>query len=52
MWADQLNKTELIAYQASKRGGVLYSRLLENDRIEIAGYAVLYMQSEIEVHAL
>ena len=52
LWADQLNKTELIAYQASKRGGVLYSRLLENDRIEIAGYAVLYMQSEIEVHAL
>ena len=47
LWAEKLNKTELIAYQASSRGGELYCRMLDDERIEISGYAVLYMQSEI-----
>lgn len=47
LWAEKLNKTELIAYQASSRGGELYCRMLDNERIEISGYAVLYMQSEV-----
>lgn len=51
LWADKLNKTELIAYQASKRGGELYFRILANERIEIAGYGVLYMQSNLEITA-
>ncbi|WP_130803061.1 PhzF family phenazine biosynthesis protein [Acinetobacter ihumii] len=49
LWADQLNKTEFIAYQASNRGGELYCRILDHERIEISGYAVLYMQSHLEI---
>jgi PhzF family phenazine biosynthesis protein len=47
IWADKLNKTELLAYQASARGGQLYCKILENDRIEISGYGKLYMQADI-----
>lgn len=35
-WADKLGKTELLAYQASKRGGVLKCRVLERTTV-IAG---------------
>lgn len=47
LWAEQLNKTELLAYQASARGGVLYCKLLPEERIEIAGYGKLYMVADI-----
>ncbi|MFC3903150.1 phenazine biosynthesis protein PhzF family [Acinetobacter marinus] len=47
MWADRLNKTELVAYQASKRGGTLYCKILDDERMEISGYAKLYMVAEI-----
>ena len=49
IWADKLSKQDLVAYQASERGGELYCRLLENERIEISGYGKLYMQAEIFV---
>ena len=49
LWAEKLLKNSLLAYQASARGGALYCTLLDNDRIEIAGYAKLYMQAEINV---
>lgn len=45
-WAEQLGKTELLAYQASKRGGVLRCAL-QNDRVLVSGQAVLYLQGEI-----
>lgn len=51
IWAAKLGKNELIAYQASARGGELYCRILENERIEISGYAKLYMQAEISIDA-
>ncbi|HAS91327.1 MAG TPA: phenazine biosynthesis protein, partial [Clostridiales bacterium] len=38
LWAQKTGKTELIAYQASKRSGVLYCRM-ENDRVILAGKA-------------
>lgn len=47
-WAKELNKTELQAFQLSKRGGALYCRLLDN-RVELGGKAVLYMKGEIIV---
>ena len=47
LWAERLGKQELVAYQASTRGGTLYCRILDDQRIEISGYAVLYMQSDI-----
>lgn len=45
-WAEQLAKTELVAYQASQRGGVLRCAL-QNDRVLVSGQAVLYLQGEM-----
>lgn len=45
-WAKVFNKDKIAAYQASSRGGILYSKI-ENDRVKIAGKAVLYSISEI-----
>ena len=47
-WAKTLNKDRIVAYQASSRGGILYSKI-ENDRVKMAGKAVLYSISEILV---
>lgn len=47
-WADQLNTTELRAFQLSERGGEVHCRLLE-DRVELAGNAVLYLKGEIYI---
>lgn len=47
-WADCLQKKTIRAYQASKRGGMLYCELLE-ERIQISGEAVLVAVSEIMV---
>lgn len=47
LWADQLSKTELLAYQASKRGGELYCQIKGQERIEISGYGKLYMMADI-----
>ena len=47
-WAGTLGKDELVAYQASKRGGTLYCRC-EGSRIFMAGKAVLYSIDELFV---
>lgn len=47
-WAKALGKNELVAYQASKRGGVLYTRL-EGDRVILAGKAALFSEAEIHI---
>ncbi|MBQ3291808.1 MAG: PhzF family phenazine biosynthesis protein [Mogibacterium sp.] len=47
-WADLLGKDELIAYQASKRGGTLYCRR-EGSKIFLAGKAALYSIDELFV---
>jgi len=44
-WAARLGKTELNAYQASRRGGRLFCELA-GDRVRIAGRAALYMRGE------
>lgn len=46
-WSEKLNKKEIYAYQASKRGGYLHCTLLDNDRITISGEAALVAVSEI-----
>ncbi|WP_455616973.1 PhzF family phenazine biosynthesis protein [Eisenbergiella sp.] len=48
LWANKMKKKELIAFQASKRSGVLYCRI-ENDRVILAGKAILYSKAEIYV---
>ena len=46
-WSEVLNKKEIKAYQASKRGGYLYCKLEDNNRIAISGEATLVAISEI-----
>lgn len=48
-WAERLNLNELVAYQASNRGGTLYCKILGPDRIEVSGYAKLYMTADIYI---
>ena len=45
-WADVLGKKELVALQASERGGTLYCRF-EGDRVFMAGKAVIYSIDEL-----
>lgn len=45
-WAGVLGKNKITAYQASERGGVLYAKF-DNDRVKIAGKAVLFAVSDI-----
>ena len=45
----ELGKSEIHAYQASKRGGHLYCELLENGRIKISGETTLVAISDIVV---
>jgi len=45
-WADRLGKSQLMAYQASARGGVLRCEL-KLDRVLVSGQARLYLKGEI-----
>ncbi|HEV7919255.1 MAG TPA: PhzF family phenazine biosynthesis protein [Thermoanaerobaculia bacterium] len=47
-WAERLGKTELVAYQASPRGGVIRIRLLDN-RVKLGGRAVTVLRGELMV---
>jgi PhzF family phenazine biosynthesis protein len=46
-WSARLGRNELRAYQASKRGGEMLCRLLD-DRVELQGSVVFYLEGEIE----
>lgn len=48
IWAKKLNKDQLVARQASPRGGTLYCKM-NGDRITLAGYAALYSVAELFV---
>ncbi len=45
-WAAKLGTTELVAYQASARGGTLHCRL-DGDRVLLAGHAVTVMRADL-----
>lgn len=47
-WAKVFQKNELTAIQRSKRSGKLHCKLL-NDRVELGGNAVLYMEGHISI---
>lgn len=47
-WAEKLATTEIVAYQASARGGTLHCRLA-GDRVFLAGPAVTVLRGEISV---
>ncbi|MGC9394001.1 MAG: PhzF family phenazine biosynthesis protein [Anaerolineae bacterium] len=46
-WAAQLGKTEMLAYQASARGGEIGVRLAENGRVALTGDAVVVFKGEL-----
>lgn len=45
-WKERLNKNELIAYQASERGGQLFIKPLQN-AVEIGGYAEMIIEGRL-----
>ena len=45
-WAHTLGKNELCCYQASRRGGVLYGKLM-GERLKLSGKAALFAESVI-----
>lgn len=47
-WAAKLGKSEIVAYQASKRGGTLYCRA-DRDRVYLAGRAALFSVCELNI---
>ncbi|SRR5579884_1833244 len=47
-WAAQLGKTALHARQVGRRGGELFCQLM-GDRVEIAGYAALFLRGTIQI---
>ena len=47
-WCEKLGKTELVAYQASARGGTLHLRLA-GDRVFLAGHAVTIMSGALAI---
>jgi len=48
LWSERLNKKELVAYQASERGGIL-NCTVKGDRVLISGTAVQYLKGSIRV---
>jgi PhzF family phenazine biosynthesis protein len=47
-WAERLHKTEMIARQVSKRGGIIHCRY-RGERVDIGGYAATYLIGDIFV---
>ena len=47
-WASILGRKQIVAYQASNRGGTLYCEMLDNGRIAISGEAALVAISDIK----
>ncbi|MGF1908713.1 PhzF family phenazine biosynthesis protein [Vibrio kasasachensis] len=45
-WSQKLVKQELIAFQASTRGGMLYCRI-KGERVLVSGFAVIYLRGTI-----
>ncbi|MBE0636843.1 PhzF family phenazine biosynthesis protein [Candidatus Bipolaricaulota bacterium] len=47
-WANKLGKTQLRAYQASARGGILHCTL-SGDRVRLAGNAITVLRGELSI---
>ncbi|WP_144107397.1 PhzF family phenazine biosynthesis protein [Paraburkholderia sp. BCC1886] len=48
LWAERLNKPELVAMQVSRRSGLLHCRV-QDDRVYVSGQAVQYLEGMIDV---
>lgn len=49
-WAERLGKKEMKAYQASARGGDLFVRLEDNDRVYLIGKAATVLTGKLRVY--
>jgi PhzF family phenazine biosynthesis protein len=47
-WSGVLDKDDIVAYQASRRGGTLHCHLSHDGRIQISGEAALFAVAEIQ----
>ncbi len=47
-WAKRLQKNDIVAYQASKRGGTLYCKM-HGDKVFLSGRAALFSECELHV---
>lgn len=47
-WAEKLNRKELVAYQASERGGIIRIRV-DKDRVYLSGQALTIIKGELVV---
>lgn len=47
-WSDKLRKKEIVAYQASKRGGTLYCRM-DGDKVFLAGKVALFSVCDLMI---
>ncbi|MFT3739304.1 MAG: PhzF family phenazine biosynthesis protein [Breznakibacter sp.] len=48
-WAGHLHKTDMVAYQASSRGGLMHVKIIDDGRIEISGKAVTIFEGNLKV---
>lgn len=46
-WGDILNKKELVAYQASARGGKLILKLKDENRLELIGESIIVLKGDM-----
>ena len=47
-WAKRLGKSQLLAFQASRRGGEIRCGLA-GERVTLEGECILYMRGEVEL---
>ena len=47
-WAEKLNKADILAYQASRRGGILETRVMPG-HVNLSGHAVLFYRGDIHI---
>jgi len=47
-WAARLGKTQLRAYQASRRGGEIVCRI-KGERVELEGRCILFIRGQAEI---
>jgi PhzF family phenazine biosynthesis protein len=48
-WGDKLNKSELAAYQSSKRGGFMNLKILASDQLEVRSNARIILDGWLEI---
>ena len=48
-WSNKLSKSKMLAYQNSDRGGEILIELLENNRVNLSGEAIIVLKGELHL---